>query len=256
MDKPDLINFKLHLKKMRSNEDVLVEFEDLNEKNFNLPLQKYDKKHNSFFKSIEELNIAIELYKNQGLKNKVKKTNATQKRVKKNKNINKISTGNINSSRKYHTSTSIFNTYKKDFSITTTLDTINDEISEINNNDVIENLGDLGIAVTGKQSAISYLDMIRNVVQNSQLDPFKTQLYIEKSSIDFEKKKLEDEKYLLTTHGHILYKLIFEAKKTLEILYEKKELKLKFPTLNGELNKIEYLFLVFSLSITYYGRLD
>jgi hypothetical protein len=56
--------------------------------------------------------------------------------------------------------------------------------------------------------------------------------------------------------GTVFHKLILETNKTLNILYEKKELKLKFPSLDEELNKLEYLLLAFSIGITYYGRLD
>jgi hypothetical protein len=48
---------------MIKNEDILPELLSLNEKNFNKPLEKYDLKHNSFFKNIEELNKAIDIYK-------------------------------------------------------------------------------------------------------------------------------------------------------------------------------------------------
>jgi hypothetical protein len=100
------------------------------------------------------------------------------------------------------------------------------------------------------------LDSLGDVIKNSQSDPKKTQLYIEELSLESEQNKLEDPDYLLTSHSHGFHKLILEAKVTLNILNEKKELKLKFPFFDKELNKLEYLLLTFSLAITYYGRLD
>lgn len=107
-----------------------------------------------------------------------------------------------------------------------------------------------------KQSALSFLESLEEVVKNSQSDPEKAQWNIEKLSIESEKNKLEDLNYFLTRHSHGFHKLVLEANTTLNILYEKKELKLKFPSLDKELNKLEYLLLTFSLGITYYGRLD
>jgi hypothetical protein len=109
-----------------------------------------------------------------------------------------------------------------------------------------------------KQSALSFLDSLEEVVKNSQTDPEKAQWNIEKLLIESEKNKLSegDQDYFLTRHSHGFHKLVLEANTTLNILNEKKELKLKFPSLNKELNKLEYLLLTFSLGITYYGRLD
>lgn len=108
----------------------------------------------------------------------------------------------------------------------------------------------------GDYSPISFMESLSNVIENSQSDPIKAQLYIENSLMESEKIKLEDKSFLLTTHGQLLHKHVLEANKTLNILYQKKELKFKFPSLDEELNKLEYLLLAFSLGVTYYGRLD
>jgi len=107
-----------------------------------------------------------------------------------------------------------------------------------------------------KQSPLSFLESLGEVIKNSQSDPKKAQLHIEKLSIESEKNKLEDPDYFLTRHSYNFHKLVLEAKVTLNILNENNELKLKFPFFDGELNKLEYLLLTFSLGITYYGRLD
>lgn len=65
IDKPNLEVFSLHLRKMIKNEDFLPELSTLNEKKFSIPLQNFDLKHkNLYFKNIEELNKAIDIYKN------------------------------------------------------------------------------------------------------------------------------------------------------------------------------------------------
>lgn len=59
---------KLYLTRMIDNNHNLAEFNNLNDKNFNTPLNSYDLKHNLLnkrFKILNELNKAIEEFKNK-----------------------------------------------------------------------------------------------------------------------------------------------------------------------------------------------
>lgn len=107
-----------------------------------------------------------------------------------------------------------------------------------------------------KQSALTFFDRLSEVIKNSHSDPEKAQRFIEKSLFESEQIKLENESFLLTRHSSGLHKLVIDANVTLNILEEKNEIKSKFPFDRGELNKLEYLLLAFSLGVTYNGRLD
>ena len=65
-----------------------------------------------------------------------------------------------------------------------------------------QQLDDAGATKTyliSNYSPISFLDSLSYVIENSQSDPIKAQLYIENSLMESEKNKLENEKHLLTT---------------------------------------------------------
>lgn len=103
-----------------------------------------------------------------------------------------------------------------------------------------------------------YLNYIEEVINNSQLNPVEAQSKIENIWIDLIENKLQDDKYLLNTHGSKLHSLIFEAHKTLEILYNKKVINRKFSSISAisDLNKIEFILLTFVWCISYSDRLS
>lgn len=52
-----------------------------------------------------------------------------------------------------------------------------------------------------------------------------------------------------------MFKTLFSAKETLDIMAENNFLKKRFPQLGNDLNKIEFIILTYSLCISLYSRL-
>lgn len=102
---------------------------------------------------------------------------------------------------------------------------------------------------------LSYLDSIKGIINNPELTPEQGQNLIENSWISLVTSKLEDSKFLIDRHSHRLANVIKQANITLDLLYNKKEIKRKFPELKDDLNKLEFLLLTFSLILTYNNRL-
>nr|YP_010130257.1 DNA-dependent RNA polymerase [Clavaria fumosa]QPZ51159.1 DNA-dependent RNA polymerase [Clavaria fumosa] len=103
---------------------------------------------------------------------------------------------------------------------------------------------------------ISYLDSIKEIINNTSYTQIQKQKIIEESWVDITKEKLEDPKYLLDRYSNKLYSIIKnEAFLTLMTLYENNIIKKKFPLFSEDLHKLEYLILTYSIIITNYSKL-
>jgi hypothetical protein len=103
-----------------------------------------------------------------------------------------------------------------------------------------------------------YLKYIDNIINHSGLSPFEAQSKMENVWIELIEQKFEDENILIKSHSNKLHNLLFEAKKSLDILEERKVIKRKFNNnlLNNSLNKLEFILLTFVWCITYSNRLS
>jgi|SRR5882757_2025040 len=123
------------------------------------------------------------------------------------------------------------------------------------NNLLIENKDKKSIINIEKSNInINYLDLINQLIINTKLSSIQKQMLIESSWIDLFKNQLDNNKYLIDRYSHRLYNILFEANKTLDILYKNNQLFKTFPFISAELNKIEYLMLTFSLVLVYHNR--
>jgi len=102
---------------------------------------------------------------------------------------------------------------------------------------------------------LSYLDSIKNIINNPDYSDLKKQEFIENSWVNIIKEKLENPKFLINSHSNKLYYIIKkEALDTLNLLYKNNNKK-KFPFFSEELHKLEYLIVTYSIAVNNYSRL-
>lgn len=99
---------------------------------------------------------------------------------------------------------------------------------------------------------LSYMESLREIINNNNLTSYDKQKIIEKSWLKNFKNKLNDEKFILTRESHKLNKILYKACETLEIMYNNKDLKRKFPLLFEYLNNSDLIFVTFSYVIYSY----
>jgi DNA-directed RNA polymerase len=102
----------------------------------------------------------------------------------------------------------------------------------------------------------NYLNTIKNIINNPNYKAEEAQEIIENKWIEIMSEKLNDRKFLLNSHSNKLFNLLIKGNSTLDRLYKNKTIKKKFPLLWEDLNKLEYLILSFSLSITFCEKLN
>nr|QWO71393.1 RNA polymerase [Termitomyces bulborhizus] len=115
----------------------------------------------------------------------------------------------------------------------------------------------LSLNLLDKKNKIGdYLNSIKELIsetKNSEEGKRREiQLLIENSWISIIEKKLDDERYLINTHQNFLYNHINKARLTLDIMAENNFLIKKFPEVGNDLNKLEFLILTFTLSLSLY----
>jgi len=69
-------------------------------------------------------------------------------------------------------------------------------------------------------------------------------------------EQLNDEKKLINKYSHRFSKILLEANITLNSLQENNVIKKKFPLLYKDLNSIDFIFITYSLCISYSNRLS
>jgi hypothetical protein len=169
-----------------------------------------------------------------------------------------------NQKREYHTSLIIFNKKYVSSSLPSFIDDTNS--TNILNNKSFntiptnknenENENETEISSSNKKISyvLSYLDSIEQIVNNSN-NPIEAQSLIENLWINIIEEKLNERNFLTNRYSHRLIKIIKEANTTLNLLYQNKYIKKRFPLLEKDLNKIELLMLTYSLLITYHNKL-
>lgn len=101
---------------------------------------------------------------------------------------------------------------------------------------------------------LSYLDSIQSIINNPENTPEKAQSLIENSWMSILLAQLNDEKKLINKYSHRFSKVLLEANITLNSLQENNVIKKKFPLLYKDLNSINFIFITYSLCISYSNR--
>lgn len=109
--------------------------------------------------------------------------------------------------------------------------------------------------VNDPNMTFSFLEKIEKLIQTSDLSPYELQYILENSWIKIITSKLDDNRFISTKYSYKLSSVIIKAFETLNLLYKKGQLKRRFPQLEKELNKKEYLILTYTLLLTYHSRL-
>jgi len=102
-----------------------------------------------------------------------------------------------------------------------------------------------------------YLESIKQLIEETkdfnEEQKREIQFKIEDKWINLIEDKLNDDKFLINNYQNLLYSNFKEAELTLNSMCENNYLKRKFPKLGNELNKLEFLVLTFSLSLSLYS---
>jgi len=110
--------------------------------------------------------------------------------------------------------------------------------------------------INKKSQILTYLNTIKNIINNPNYKAEEGQEIIENKWIEIMSEKLEDKKFLINSHSNKLFNLLIKGNSTLDILYKNKNIKRRFPLLWEELNKLEFLILSFSLAISFHDKLN
>lgn len=102
---------------------------------------------------------------------------------------------------------------------------------------------------------LSYLDSIQSIINNQDNTPEKAQSLIENTWISILLEQLNDEKKLINKYSHRFSKIIVEANKTLISLQENNIIKKRFPLLYKELDSIDFIFITYSICLSYSNKL-
>jgi hypothetical protein len=106
-----------------------------------------------------------------------------------------------------------------------------------------------------ESSIISYLDYIQSIINNPDNTPLEAQSLIDNTWISILMEQLNDEKKLLNKYSNRFSNIILEANITLNSLQENKVIKKKFPLIYKDLNNIEFIFITYTLCLSYSFKL-
>nr|QWO71396.1 RNA polymerase [Termitomyces sp. K1Ag] len=104
----------------------------------------------------------------------------------------------------------------------------------------------------------SFFNFVKNIIDDSKLEPEKAQAVIESKWLDITKEYFDNDQNLVQNNPNKIYPLLLEAKKSLDILEKNKRISRKFSSnlINKNLNRMELILLTFSYGITYSNRLS
>ena len=107
----------------------------------------------------------------------------------------------------------------------------------------------------GGSTIISYLDSIQSIINNPDNTPEKAQSLIENTWLSILMEQLNDKNKLINKYSHRFSNILFEVNLTLNSLQENKIIKRKFPFLFKDLDKIEFIFITYSLCLSYSNKI-